>query len=123
MNEYENSMKTGVEKGHAGAWVGKRGGTLSKAEKDEKTPENRSFPGSNDWGERRDLNPRPSEPQDDHPNAQVPETKGLSPTNAPAVPGFVPSDAATLARAIAAVNDLPLSPEAKADLIRRLAGL
>ena len=32
-------------------------------------------------------------------------------------------DALTLARAIAAVNDLPLPPEAKADLIRRLAGL
>jgi len=32
-------------------------------------------------------------------------------------------DAVTLARAIVAVNDLPLPPEAKADIIRRLAGL
>ena len=33
------------------------------------------------------------------------------------------ADAVALAKAIAAVNDLPLSPEVKADIIRRLAGL
>jgi len=33
------------------------------------------------------------------------------------------ADAVALARAIAAVNDLPLAPEAKAAIIRQLAGV
>ena len=33
------------------------------------------------------------------------------------------ADAVTLARAIAAVNELPLAPEVKANLVRRLAGV
>ena len=37
--------------------------------------------------------------------------------------GTQESGAVALARAIAAVNDLPLAPEAKAAIIRQLAGL